>query len=375
MRPCFIGSPVRLGLGLLLLVPLLACQAPAPAASKPQPAGATASSAPTAAPAVPTPSTVEVVRMADTRVLAGGPIYLAVEKGYLREQGIELQFETMAGAADVVPFLATGDLDLAVGAIAVGLFNAFDRGLDIRIIAPAGIMTLEDSPLPLVVRKDLYDSGEIRTPSDLRGHRVGVNTRGGSVEYVLDKILTSVGLTIQDVDQVPIAFPDMPAALANGSLDAAIPAEPFATRAVDLGVGHKLVTAVIPGQMTTCIIASGKFLRERPDTAKRFVLAYMHAIRDIQPPQLGTFDPERFYTPEHLAIFEKYTGAPAQVLRNQVPYTWDVDLVIQKDSLMDQQLTHMRNGLLQIAQPVPYERMVDETFVRYAQQVMGRLRS
>ncbi len=101
----------------------------------------------------------------------------------------------------------------------------------------------------------------------------------------------------------------------------------------------------------------------------------MHAIRDIQPPQLGTFDPERFYTPEHLAIFEKYTGAPAQVLRNQVPYTWDVDLVIQKDSLMDQQLTHMRNGLLQIAQPVPYERMVDETFVRYAQQVMGRLRS
>jgi NitT/TauT family transport system substrate-binding protein len=376
MRARSVGSLGRLGLPLLLLAASVACQAPA--ASKPQPAspvGAQASAPGGAQASAPTPATVEIVRMADTRVLAGGPIYLAVEKGYLREQGIELHFETMAGAADVVPFLATGDLDLAIGAIAVGLFNAFDRGLDIRIIAPAGIMTLEDSPLPLVVRKDLYDSGEIRAASDLRGRRVGVNTRGGSVEYVLDKILTGVGLTIHDVEQVPIPFPDMPAALANGSLDAAIPAEPFATRAVDLGVGHKLITTVIPGQMTTCIIASGKFLRERPDTAKRFIRAYMRAIRDIQPPQLGTFDPERFYKPEHLAIFEKYTGASAQVLRNQVPYTWDVDLVIQADSLMDQQRTHMRNGLLQIAQPVPYERMVDETFVRDAQQALGRLRS
>ncbi|HZU05537.1 MAG TPA: hypothetical protein VFB73_06155 [Chloroflexota bacterium] len=63
------------------------------------------------------------------------------------------------------------------------------------------------------------------------------------------------------------------------------------------------------------------------------------------------------------------------MLRNQVPYTFDVDLVIQYDSLMDQQLTHMRNGLLTLAQPVPIERMVDETFVRQAQQTLGRLRS
>jgi NitT/TauT family transport system substrate-binding protein len=361
-----------------LLLALVACQAPAtpaPSAPPPAPAQAAGEQPASTAAAPPAARPLDQVRMADARVLASAGIYVALEKGYLREQGIDLQLEAVAGTADIVPFLATGDLDLALGAIGVGLFNAFDRGADMRIIAPAGIMPLEDSVLPLVVRKDLVDSGQVRTPADLRGRRVAVNVRGASVEYVLSKILDRVGMTIHDVDIVSVPFPDMPAALVNGSIDAAIPAEPFATRSVDLGAGVKLVREVIPGQMTTTILASGKLLRERPDVARRLVLAYMKAIRDIQPPALGTFDPEKFYRPEHLAIFEKYTGAPESVLRNQVPYTFDVDLEIQYDSLMDQQLTHMRNGLLTLAQPVPIERMVDETFVRQAQQTLGRLRS
>ncbi len=373
-------------LGLLLV--LAGCQAPgaaapaakstaagggsaAPAASPPSSAAA----APSAAPAVAAPSgPLEVVRMSDAKVLATAPVYVALEKGYFREQGIDLQLETTAGAADVVPFLATGDLDLALGATTVGLFNAFERGADIRIIAPAGIMTLEDSPLPLVVRKELVDSGEVRGPVDLRGRKVAMNTRGASPEYILSKVMEGVGLTVNDLDLVTVPFPDMPAALSNGSIDAAVAAEPSATRAVSLGVGVKLVKEVVPGRMTTAIIASGKMLRERPDVVRRLLLAYMKGTRDIQPPAIGTWDPDKFYRPEHLAIFEKYTGASEQVLRTQVPYTFDVDLVIQGDSLIDQQWVHIRNGTLALAQPIPLERLVDDSFARYAQETMGRLR-
>ncbi|HZS02536.1 MAG TPA: ABC transporter substrate-binding protein [Chloroflexota bacterium] len=368
------------------LLPLGACQAPA-AAPAAQPA-ATSTSAPAAAPAAgssPAPVAaapantapavpLEVVRMSDARVLAAGPIYVALDKGYFREQGIDLQLESSAGVADVVAFLATGDLDMASGATTVGLFNAFDRGADFRIIAPMGIMTLEDSPLPLLVRKDLYDSGELRAPADLRGRRVAMNTRGASPEYLLTKVLDSAGLTIDDVDPVNIPFPDMPAALANGSIDAAVAAEPAATRAVSIDAGVKLVKEIVPGRMTTVILASGKMLRERPDTLRRVILAYMKGTRDIQPPALGTWDAAKFYTPENLAIFEKYTGANERVLREQVPYTWDVDLVIQVDSIMDQQLTHMRNGTLTLAQPVPPERMIDDRFVHQAWEALGRQR-
>ncbi|HLH26849.1 MAG TPA: ABC transporter substrate-binding protein [Chloroflexota bacterium] len=383
-----LARPLLLVAGAVLL--LGACRAPAaspaqspapadasapatPASSESTSGSAPAVSAPAAAPAPPS-GALDVVRMSDARVLAAGPIYVALDKGYFREQGIDLQLESSAGVADVVAFLATGDLDMASGAATVGLFNAFDRGADFRIIAPMGIMTLEDSPLPLLVRKDLYDSGELRTPADLRGRRVAMNTRGASPEYLLTKVLDGAGLTIDDVDPVNIPFPDMPAALSNGSIDAAIAAEPAATRAVSLGVGVKLVKEIVPGRMTTVILASGRMLHERPDTVRRFMIAYMKGTRDIQPPALGTWDAAKFYTPENIAIFEKYTGANEQVLRDQVPYTWDVDLVIQTDSIMDQQLTHMRNGTLTLAQPVPPERMIDDRFVREARDALGRER-
>jgi NitT/TauT family transport system substrate-binding protein len=201
-----------------------------------------------------------------------------------------------------------------------------------------------------------------------------MNTRGASPEYILSKVMEGVGLTVNDLDLVTVPFPDMPAALSNGSIDAAVAAEPSATRAVSLGVGVKLVKEVVPGRMTTAIIASGKMLRERPDVVRRLLLAYMTGTRDIQPPAIGTWDPDKFYRPEHLAIFEKYTGASEQVLRTQVPYTFDVDLVIQGDSLIDQQAVHIRNGTLALAQPIPLERLVDDSFARYAQETMGRLR-
>jgi ABC-type nitrate/sulfonate/bicarbonate transport system substrate-binding protein len=189
------------------------------------------------------------------------------------------------------------------------------------------------------------------------------------------KVLERAGMTLDDMDLVTVPFPDMPAALSNGSIDAAVAAEPSATRAVSLGVGVKLVKEVVPGRMTTAIIASGKFLRERPDVVRRLMVAYMKGTRDIQPPQLGVSDPAKLLTPEHVAIFEKYTGAPESVIRNQVPYTFDVDLVIQRDSIMDQQLVHMNNGLLTLPQPIPVERMVDDSFVDYARNTLGRMRS
>jgi hypothetical protein len=65
---------------------------------------------------------------------------------------------------------------------------------------------------------------------------------------------------------------------------------------------------------------------------------------------------------------------PEQVLRDQVPYTWDADLIIQGDSIMDIQQTHLRNGVLTLPQPVPLERMIDPAPSDYARQTLGRVR-
>ncbi len=315
------------------------------------------------------------MRIAETSAIAYAPVYIANARGFYREVGLELVLENFAGGADVVPALARGDYDLNLGAISAGTFNAFARGLDIKIIAPMGILPKQDSSLPLLVRKDLHDSGAVREVADLRGRRVAVNTRGAIVEYMLTKALEGAGLTLADVEEVPLAFPDHANALATGAIDASITAEPFATRALNLGAATKLLAEIAPLRMTTVVMASGRSIRERPDVLRRWMVATMRGVRELQGPELGVTYADKFYTPENLAVFEQATGASAQVIRDQVPYTWDPDLEIQVDFIYDQELVHIRNGVLQLPQPIPAEQLVDDSFVRYAQQVLGRVRS
>jgi NitT/TauT family transport system substrate-binding protein len=342
-----------------------ATNAPSPAAAGAQPTVGAASAA---------PARIESVKVAETAAIAYAPVYVAEARGYYREQGIELDYQNLAGGADAVPLLARGDVDLNLAAISAGTFNAFERGLDIKIVAPMGILPLQDSSLPLLARKELLDNGTLKSVTDLRGRKVAVNTKGAIVEYLLTKVLKQNGMALRDVEETPLAFPDHANALATGAIDASITAEPFATRALDLGSAAKWVAEIAPGKMTTVVMYGGEFIRQHPDVARRWMVATMRGAREIQGPELGVLYPEKFYTPENLSVFEKKLQVSAQVIRDQVPYTWDPDLVVQTDFVLDQERVHMQNGVLQLAQPIPAERLVDTTFVDAARQQLGKVR-
>jgi NitT/TauT family transport system substrate-binding protein len=366
---------IVLAAGLLLAA--AGCQAPAAPAPTPSSAAAAAppAAAPLAATAAPVPQREpDGLKLAATMAFVDAPIMMALEKGYFREQNLDVQIEPIAGAADVVAFLGTGELDLAHGGISPALFNALERGVDIRVIAPMNTLPLENSSTQVLIRKEAAERGEIQSPADLRGKRVAVNTSGSLVAWQLDKVLETQGLSILDVDRVIVPFPDMPAALANGSVDAIIVIDPWLTRAVNDGIAARLVTRTVPGAMTTSMIASGKLVSERPDVARRFILALMKGIREIQPPQFGVADPSRLFTPEHIAIYQKYMNVPEQLLRDQSPSTWDPDLEIPTDTIAEQQLWFMRYGQLSYTQPLPIEAVVEPSFVRAAQQALGKVR-
>ena len=370
--------PLGTALVVLLAAACTSSGQPAPAtpsggaATRP---AATAAPSPAAAAASPAaPPRVETVKVAETAAIAYAPVYVAEARGYYREQAIELDYQNVAGGADAVPLLARGDVDLNLAAISAGTFNAFDRGLDIKIVAPMGILPLHDSSLPLLARKELIDNGTLQSVADLRGRKVAVNTKGAIVEYLLTMVLEQNGLALRDVEETPLAFPDHANALATGAIDASITAEPFATRAIDLGSATKWVAEIAPGKMTTVVMYGGQFISQQPDVARRWMLATMRGTRDVQGPELGVLYPDKFYTPENLDVFEKKLGVSAQVIRDQVPYTWDPDLVVQTDFILDQERVHIQNGVLQLAQPIPAERLVDSSFVDAARQQLGKVR-
>jgi len=188
---------------LALAVGLLACAAPAaPApAAAPSPAGAAASGAPPAAAAAPTsaptarPAPV-TLKVGDLRINSSAGTYIALERGYFAEQGITLDFEPFTTGGEQIPALANGQLDIGVGAVSAALYNAVGRGVPIKLVVDQGRHVPGRTATAFVVRTDLWDSGAIREPADLRGRPVGISSTASTPEILVDRALQRGGLTI-----------------------------------------------------------------------------------------------------------------------------------------------------------------------------------
>jgi len=348
-----------------------ACAPAAPSSTSPAPpkpatpiAAASQQAAGEARGSPPTPAPPQVVRFADVPSIALAPLYVALEKGYFVGEGLDVQLEPVAGGADAVAMLGTGQLDANAGAVSAGTLNAVQRGVDLRIVAPMSFLPQTGGASPLLVRKDLAD--RVRTVADMRGRKVAINVRGAANEYLLTKALAQGGLTLGDVELTILPFPDVPQALAQGAVDFALPAEPFATRAVAAGGAEVFVESIAPGLMNTVVFFGGPFYRERPVAAQGFVVGLMRAARDLQG--------DAAKDDEHLRIIARYTRVSEDVLRASVFNTWDPDLTIRKDDLMDQQLVHIQHGRTELAEPIPVDRLVDERFQAAALQRLGPAR-
>ncbi|MBI2953039.1 MAG: ABC transporter substrate-binding protein [Chloroflexi bacterium] len=337
-----------------------------PAEATKPPAPAPTKAAETTEPAVKaSPQSLVSVKLADVKSTISAPFRVAEAKGYFKEQGLDANFESVAGAAAVAAFLATGQLDIASGAMGAGFFNAINRGAQVRIVGP---LSLEPpmgggSTGPLLVRKELMDKGEVQSVKDLKGRTVAMNTRSGISEYRLHNVLKQSGMSLGDVNIVTMDFPDQLVALQNRAIDAAISTQPHAPQAVASGIAKILVDETLPGKMAFTIQYSPKFIQERPDAAKRFMVAVLKAMRDLQD--------KGMLKPDIIDVVSKATGQKPEVLKISVLPVFDPDGKIQEDFIQEQQQFFKDVGLLEYQELIPTGKIVDDTFVKYAVQQLG----
>lgn len=207
--------------------------------------------------------------------------FIAIDKGYFKEQLIELEIQRFQTAADMVPLLGTEQLQVGGGAPSAGLFNAVARDIPLKIVADKGNVDPGHGYEAMIVRKDLWDRGAIKSAADLKGRKIALASLNITPEVSLDTFLKTGGLTVKDVQVVAMPFPDMVQALANGAIDVAVPIEPFATQAVSRGAGviwHR-EDEVVPGHENGVVLFSPNLARNK-DLARRFMLAYIKGARD-----------------------------------------------------------------------------------------------
>jgi NitT/TauT family transport system substrate-binding protein len=306
----------------------------------------------------------EHVTVAYVPILKFAPLYVAAERGLFEQYGLDVEIQQVASGTEAIAFLTEGQVDVGGIAIVTSLWNGWNQGLDLRIIAPGGLEPLENSPTKLIVREDLFEDGTVTEVSDLEGQIVAVAGGPGSGgEYLLAKALERGDLTIFDVEAQNIENPDMPAAFANDAVAAAIVGAPFADQIIEAGDAVELATDLTPGLMTVAFVGSDQFVNEHPEAAYRFVLALMDATRLMQG--------EAFFDQENMDAYLTYTNSTEEAIRSATPFVFDPDLTIPLEGLADVEATHRENGRTEYTEPIDLDKVVDLRFVEAALELRG----
>lgn len=307
------------------------------------------------------------VKIAYVPIMKFATAYVAADRGLFKKYGLDVTFEKVKSGTEAIAFLSQGTVDVGGIAIVTSLWNSWNRGLDIRIIAPGGLEPLKGSSTNLLVSKKAQEAG-LKTVADLKGKKVGAAGGPGSgSEYLIAKALEQAHLTIRDINLLNVSNPDVPAALAAGTIDAGLAGPPYSTQALNSGNAAVLATDLTPGLMTVAFVGSGKFIKERPEAAERFVLALMEAARMMQG--------KDYLAKENIDAYLKYTASTEAAIKNGEPAHYDPNQDIPAKGLADVERIHRENGRTDYDKPIDLKKVIDEQFVEKAIAAIGKAKN
>ena len=291
-------------------------KAPAAVAATPTPAPPK----PTAAPPTPTPKPA-TVRFGSPGAISDAGIYIGIEKGYFKEQGVDVQVLPFQSGPLMIAPLAAGELEVAGGTISTGLLNAIERGVALKIVAGKGSNVKGFDFSRFTVRKDLIDSGQVKEVKDLKGKKVAVASARSGAEAIVSYLLKQGGLTIKDVELVAMTYADMLAAFSNKAIDAAIQVEPTLNAAVERGLVVRwppgATSAIYGGEYQAAELVFSEPFSKNIDAARRFMVGYVKAQRDYNDAFAKGKDKDKI-----IAVLTKYTAEkdPALYEKMEMPY-------------------------------------------------------
>jgi NitT/TauT family transport system substrate-binding protein len=323
-------------------------------------------------PMAPAPQTPARVRLGVLGTVTDAGFFIGMDLGYYREQGLEIETTTFDSGARMVAPLGTGQIDAGGGAHGVGLFNAAARGIGLKMVADRGQSTPGHGFQALLLRRELVENGTIQNPGDLRGRRVALAATGTPLEILLDLWMRPYGSRLEDAELVELNFGEQALALNSGAVDAALNVEPFVTRIVDerFGTLYQRSDQIAPGQQVSEVFYGAPFLRDQPDVGRRFMIAYLKAVRFYND-AFERNDPAR--RQEAIAILTRNTPVKDAALYERMAMPGLApDGRVNVPSLTRDQDFWLARGVQQA--PVNLDELVDQSFADAAVAVLGPYR-
>ena len=287
------------------------------------------------------------------------PQYVAIEKGYFKDEGIDLTLVNSAGADKVMTALISGDAQIGFMGSEASIYVYAEGSKDYAV-----------NFAQLTQRAGNFLVGRNSDPDfqweDLKGTTVLGGRAGGMPEMIFEYILKQHGIdprTDVTIDQ-SIDFGLTAAAFMEGDADYTVEFEPFATKVELEGAGTVVASLGVDSGYVpyTAYCARESYLKENPKLIQGFTnaiqkgLDYVNShtaeeIAAVIKPQFSETEASTI-----TAIVERYLSQD----------TWKTDLIFQKESFTLLQEILMDAGELE--EPVPYENLVTTEYARKAAQ-------
>jgi NitT/TauT family transport system substrate-binding protein len=262
-------------------------------------------------------------RIGVLRLSSSAPVFIAQDKGYFRDAGLEIELKFFDAAQPIAVATTSGDVDVGITAFTAGLYNLAGKGT-LKVI---GGMSREKAGYPLIgyfAGNNAYAAG-LKTPKDLAGKRVAVTQVGSSFHYSLGLLADKYGFKLGDVKVIPLqSLSNAAAALKGETVDAALLPVSTARKLMDDG-GAKFLGWVgdeTPWQLGA-VFASPKTLTNKPLVTK--LLAVLErADREYHDVILAAVKdgnaPINDRTRPLLDIIAKYTNLPVEQVVGNCAY-------------------------------------------------------
>ena len=235
------------------------------------------------------------------------PVFIAKEKGFFEEEGINLIFiGELYGGPGMIQAISGGSADAGTTSISA-LINARRSGFKVT-----GVTDVQTSYEEEPIHKWLVlDESGIKKPIDVIGKKIAVNTLGSSFHYTTLEYLRQHNIPEDKVEFLRLPHQFMEEALLDRQVDIAGMVLPFTNHALTnksekVRVLFSTIDVFDPGTQIVVGMFSDKFIEENPEAVKKFIKAYNEGINFIYE-----------HPDEAKEIFEKALGVEAKYITHQ----------------------------------------------------------
>jgi NitT/TauT family transport system substrate-binding protein len=304
----------------------------------------------------------EAFKIGSTKIASGGPVFIAIDKGYFKAEGLDAEMVFFAASLPVAVATVSGDIDVGSAGLTAALYQLGGQG-KVRIIA-ANARDAAGFPLyAFVASNKAYEAG-LKAYKDVAGKSVALGEVGAPAHYTLSLITAKHGVDLKTVRVLPMqAIVNVISAVTGGQADAGVTPASAVLPAIQKG-DVKLIGYPgdeVPTQGGAMIVTT-KTADKRGDLVQRYLRGLRKGTRAYHDAFIGPDEKPHMgpTAPEILAIIAKYTQQPVAQIERGLAYV-DADARLDVKDVLHQIAWYKSEGM--IKGEVDGDKIIDKRYV------------